>query len=58
MLVLRHKNARHDYNMKINNKSIENVVRLKYLGTPVTYKNCVQKKKINSYLKSGDAFYH
>jgi hypothetical protein len=56
-LMLRHKNARQDYNVKINDESFENVVKLKCLGPPVTYRNCVQKK-INSCLKSGDAFYH
>ena len=56
--MLRHKNARQDYNMKINNKSLKNVVKIQYLGTPVTEENCVQKKKISSCLESGDAFYH
>jgi hypothetical protein len=50
--MLRHKNVKQDYNAKVNNKSFKNVLKVKYLGTPDTYRNCVQKK-INSRLKSG-----
>jgi len=43
--------------MKIDNSSIERVEEFKYLGTDLTYKNCVQEE-IKSRLKVGNACYY
>jgi hypothetical protein len=51
MLLSRHQNVRQNPDIKIANKSLENVSKFKYLGTTVTYQNLAQeetKKRLNS----------
>jgi hypothetical protein len=55
MLLSRHQNAGQNRDIKIANRSFENV--FKYLGTTVTYQNLIQEK-INRRLRSGNVFYH
>ena len=50
-------NAGRSYSMKIDNSSIERVEELKYLGTTLTNKNCIQEE-IKSRLKLGNACYY
>jgi hypothetical protein len=44
-------------NIKIDNKSFQNVVKFKYSGTEVTNKYCIQKE-IKIALDSGNADYY
>jgi hypothetical protein len=48
--------ARHNHNIKIGNKSTENVAKFRYLQATLTYENCIHKN-IKSGLKSGSARY-
>jgi hypothetical protein len=57
MLLSRHQNVGQNLEIKIANKSFENVSRLKYLGTTVTNQNLIQEE-IKSRLNSGNACYH
>jgi hypothetical protein len=57
MLLTRHKNAGKNHDIKINNRSYENVVKLKYLGTTVPNQNLIQKE-IKMRLNLGNACYH
>jgi hypothetical protein len=57
MLLSRHQNVGQNWDIKIANKSFENVSQFKYLGTTVTNKNWIQGK-IKRRLNSGDACYH
>jgi hypothetical protein len=54
MLLSRHQNAGQNHDMKIANRSFENVAQFKYLGTTVTN----QKQKIKRRLNSDNACYH
>jgi hypothetical protein len=51
MLLSRHENAGQNHNIKIANRSFENVAQFKYLGTTVTNQNLIQeeiKRRFNS----------
>jgi hypothetical protein len=57
MLLYRHQNVGQNRDIKIANRSFENVSQLKYLGATVTNQNLIQeetKKRLNS----GNACYH
>jgi hypothetical protein len=45
------------HSIKIVNRSFENVVKFKYLGTTLADQNCMHEE-INSRLNSGNAYYH
>jgi hypothetical protein len=57
MLVSRDQNADQNREIKIGNRSFENVSQIKYLGTTVTNRNLIQEE-INRRLNSGNACYH
>jgi len=50
-------NRGQDCNIKIGNKSFENVLRSRYLGMTLTNQSCIYKD-IGSRLNSGNACYH
>jgi hypothetical protein len=45
------------HNIKIGNRSFENVTKFKYLETTLTDQNCINEE-INGKLNSGNACYH
>jgi hypothetical protein len=57
MLLSHHHNAGQKCNIKIANRSSENVAQLKYLETTVTNQNLI-KEEIKRRLNSGNACYH
>jgi hypothetical protein len=57
MLLSRHQNAGQIHNIKIGDRSFENVAQFKYLGTTVTNKNLIGEE-IKRRLNSGNACYH
>jgi hypothetical protein len=57
MLLSHHQNARRNRDIKIANRSFENVSQFKYLGTAVTTQNLI-KEEIKRRLNSGNACYH
>jgi sorting nexin-29 len=57
MLVSRDQNAGQNREIKIGNKSFENVSQFKYLGMTVTNQNLIQEE-IKQRLNSGNACYH
>jgi hypothetical protein len=57
MLLSRHQNVGQNQDIKIANRSFENVSQLKYLGTTVTNQNLIQEE-IKKTLNSGNACYH
>jgi hypothetical protein len=57
MLLSRHQNAGQNHNIKIDNRSFENVAQFKYLGTTVTNQNIIEEE-IKRRLNSGNACYH
>jgi hypothetical protein len=57
MLLSRHQNTGQNHDVRITNRSFENVVQFKYLGTTVTNENLIQKE-INRRLDSGNACSH
>jgi hypothetical protein len=54
MLLSRHQNAGQYRNIKIENRSLENVSQFRYLGTTVTNRNLIQEE-IKRRLSSGNA---
>jgi hypothetical protein len=57
MLLSRHQNAGQNQDIKIANRSFENMTELKYLRTTVTNQNLIQEE-IKRRLNSGNACYH
>jgi hypothetical protein len=57
MLLSRHLNVDQNRDIKIVNRSFENVSQLKYLGTTVTNQNLILEE-IKRRLNSGNACYH
>jgi hypothetical protein len=57
MLLSHHQNVRKNRNIKIANRSFENVSQFKYLGMTVTNQNLIQEE-IRRRLNSGNACYH
>jgi hypothetical protein len=57
MLLSHHHNAGQNRDIKIANRSFENVSQFKYLGTTVTNQNLIQEE-IKRRLSSGNASYH
>jgi ABC-type siderophore export system fused ATPase/permease subunit len=57
MLVSLDENAGQNREIKIGNRSFENVSQFKYLGTTVTNQHLIQEK-IKRRLNSGNACYH
>jgi hypothetical protein len=57
MLLSRHQNAGQNWDIKIANRSFENVLQFKYLGMTVTNHNFIEEE-IKRRLSSGNASYH
>ena len=57
MVMFRDQNAGRSHSMKNDNRSFESLEELKYLGTTITDKNCIQEE-MKSRLKSGNSCYH
>jgi hypothetical protein len=57
MLLSHHQNAGQNWDIKIANRSFENVSQLKYFGTTVTNRNLILEE-IKRRLNSGNACYH
>jgi hypothetical protein len=57
MLLSRHQNVDRNQDIKIANRSFENVSQLKYLGTTVTNQNLMIQEEIKIRLNSGNACY-
>jgi hypothetical protein len=57
MLLSRHQNAGQNRDIKIANRSFENVSQFKYLGMTVTNQNLIHEE-IKRRLNSGNACYH
>jgi hypothetical protein len=57
MLVSRDQNAGQNREIKIGNRSFQNVSQFKYLGTTVTNQNLIQEE-ITRRFNSGNASYH
>jgi hypothetical protein len=57
MLLSRHQNAGQNHDIKIPNRSFQNVAQFQYLRTKVTNQNLIQKE-IKRRLNLGNACYH
>jgi hypothetical protein len=57
MLLSRHQNVGRNRDIKIANRSFENVSQFKYLGTTITNQNLIQEE-IKIRLNSSNACYH
>jgi hypothetical protein len=53
----RHQNIGQNHNIRIDDKSFENLAKFKYLGTTAPHKNCI-REEIKSKLNLGNACYH
>jgi hypothetical protein len=56
-LFSRHQNAGQNHDIKIANRSFENMAQFKYLGMTVTAQNFIPEE-IKRRLNSGNACYH
>jgi hypothetical protein len=52
-----HQNAGQSHDIKMANSSVENVAKLKYLGTTVTNQNLINEE-VKSTVNSNNACYH
>jgi hypothetical protein len=57
MLMLRSQEVGQNHNIKISNRSFEDVGKFRYLGTTLSDQNCMNEE-IKSGLNSGNACYH
>jgi hypothetical protein len=57
MFMYRHQTAEHNHNLKVLNKSFENVAEVKRFGMTITNQNYIHEG-IKSRLNSGNACYH
>jgi hypothetical protein len=57
VLLSRHQNAGQNRDLKIANRSFENVSQFSYLGMSVTNQHLIQEET-KRRLQSGNAFYH
>jgi hypothetical protein len=57
MLISRHQNVGQNRDIKLANRSFENVLQFKYLGTTVTNQNLILEE-LKRRLNSGNACYH
>jgi hypothetical protein len=57
MLLSNHQNGCQNQDIKISNRSFENVLQFRYLGMTVTNQNLIQEE-IKMKLNSGNACYH
>jgi hypothetical protein len=57
LFLSRHQDAGQNHNIKIGDRSFENVAELKYLGTTVTNQNLIQEES-RRRLNSGNACFH
>jgi hypothetical protein len=57
MFMSRDQNAEQNWDIKIRNRSFENVSQFKYLGTTVTHQNFIQEEMKTKW-NSGNACYH
>jgi hypothetical protein len=57
MLMSNYQNSGQNHNLKMANRSSENVAQFKYLGMIVTKQNLIQEE-IKSRLNTGNGIYH
>jgi hypothetical protein len=57
MLLSRHQNAGQNHDIKLADRSFENVAQFRYLGTAITKQNLIQEE-IKRRLNSSNACYH
>jgi hypothetical protein len=57
MLLFHHQNAERNHDMKLTNRSCENVAQFRYLGMTITNQNLILEE-IKRRLNSSNASYH